>query len=250
MYRRRVILFIGFAASIAVLGHLARPFVSLDAANACEQWLREATLRQPVIAVGIAFVAYVLLTLIPGLAGKSVVFGWLLGFLPGLLVVNGGLTVAALIMFLLSRHLLRDAVECRFGWFIERLNRSLCERGSSYLLLLRLLHAPFTVTNYAAGATDIPLRRFWWTTQFGLLPGNVAFVLAGASLPSLNELAERGLWSFVNLPLFIGLTLMGLLPVTFHWFAGGRRPFRHEVCGEESQQNASTNDRGRIEAGP
>ncbi|MEX0819800.1 MAG: VTT domain-containing protein, partial [Pirellulaceae bacterium] len=140
-----------------------------------------------------------------------------LGFLPGLLVVNVGLTIAAVIMFLLSRYLVRDAVYSRLGWFIERLNRGLRAGQGGYLLILRLLHAPFTLTNYAVGTTNVGVRQFWWTTQLGLLPGNIAFVLAGASLPSLRELAQQGPWAFVNMPLLIGLTLIGLLPIVIRW---------------------------------
>jgi len=194
-----------------------REYLALETLIAREAWLRDAMDSRPVRTVAIAFVVYIVLSLIPGLAGKSVVFGWLLGFWKGLVVVNCGLTIAALTAFLISRHLIRDVVRDKLGWFMIRLRRRMRENDGTFLLTLRLLHAPFSVVNYAVGATDVTTRRFWWTTQLGLLPGNIAFVLAGASLPSLRELQEQGMWSIVNVPLLVGLTVVGFVPLAIRW---------------------------------
>ena len=208
-----------------------RPYVSLEALIAQEAWLRGAMNSKPIRTVAIAFVVYTLISLIPGLTGKSVVCGWLLGFTKGLIVTNFGLTIAALVAFFVSRYLIRDSVQRQLGWFIQRLDGGLHRSGVTYLLTLRLLHAPFTVTNYTIGATDVSVWRFWWTTQFGLLPGNIAFVLAGASIPSLRQLGEHGIWSIVNVPLLIGLTVIGFLPVAIRWAVQRNvRSSRHENC--------------------
>ncbi len=207
-----------------------RHYVGLETLVAHERWLREAIDARPIRAFAISFVVYIVMSLIPGLAGKSVVFGWLLGFVQGLIVVNFGLTVAAIAGLLLSRYLLRDLVEEHLSWFMLRLRRRTRPVDSTFLLTLRLLHAPFSVVNYALGATDVSVKRFWWTTQLGVLPGNIAFVLAGASLPSLRQLQEQGIWSIVNLPLLAGLTAAGFAPIVVRWAvqrnlqAGQRRP--------------------------
>jgi uncharacterized membrane protein YdjX (TVP38/TMEM64 family) len=88
--------------------------------------------------------------------------------------------------------------------------------GAFYLLTLRLAHAPFSIMNYAAGAgTDVPLRTFWWTTQFGLLPGNIVFVFAGTRLPDLEVLVKQGPLLLLDGPLIVALAATVFLP----WFA-------------------------------
>ena len=85
--------------------------------------------------------------------------------------------------------------------------------GALYLLTLRLAHAPFSIMNYAAGAgTDVSFRTFWWTTQLGLLPGNIVFVFAGTRLPSLEALVRRGPLSLLDGPMIIALAATVFLP--------------------------------------
>ena len=61
----------------------------------------------------IGFVLYAFLSLIPGTVGKAFVCGWVFGFLPAIILVDGALTLAALLTFFASRLLLRDAIESR-----------------------------------------------------------------------------------------------------------------------------------------
>ncbi len=229
--RSRVIGLACLLVAAVVLWLIAHHLVGLETLIEHELWLRETINAQPIRAFAIAFVVYFVMAMIPGLAGKSVIFGWLLGFLQGLIVVNVGLTIAALTAFLISRYLIRDAVEDHLGWFMTRLRRRTGRDDSTFLLTLRLLHAPFSVVNYAIGATDVSIRRFWWTTQLGVLPGNIAFVLAGASLPSLQQLRDQGIWSVINIPLLAGLTVAGFAPIAIRWAVQRNTgTHRHETC--------------------
>ena len=88
------ILLLVLAISLALFLVL-RHYVSLETMIEQEEWLRAASAAHPVLSLLVAFVVYVVISLIPGTTGKSLVFAWLFGFLPGLLLVNGGLTVAA-----------------------------------------------------------------------------------------------------------------------------------------------------------
>lgn len=158
-----------------------------------DQRLRETIHTRPTLSLACGFFLYLVLSLIPGTAGKSIVVGWFFGVLRGMLIVNISMTIAAIATFTAARYLLKDAVLARWGRYMGPLNAHLAGDGATYLLTLRLAHAPFTILNYAAGAvTPVPLRTFWWTTQLGLLPGNFVFVFAGTRLPSLNELMDRG----------------------------------------------------------
>ena len=67
--------------------------------------------------------------------------------------------------------------------------------------------------NYAAGAgTEVPFRTFWWTTQLGLLPGNIVFVFAGTRLPGLKILVQRGPISLLDGPMIAALIATVFLP--------------------------------------
>ena len=241
MTLRKFFVLLVVAAITLALFLAVRHYVTLEALIGQEEWLRSVTAANPVASLLIAFAAYVTISLIPGTTGKSLVFAWLFGFLPGLLLVNGGLTVAAIIAFLLSRYIFQQAVHRRCGNLMRRIDRRLDEADGLFLLTLRLVHAPYTLTNYAAGATDVSLWRFWWTTQLGLLPGNVVFAYAGANLPSLRELARQGFWSLVNFPLLAGLTAVALLPVAIRWSMKrlSARRDRHRTCNEVSREETT-----------
>jgi uncharacterized membrane protein YdjX (TVP38/TMEM64 family) len=78
------------------------------------------------------------------------------------------------------------------GWQLNRLvqhraidiaDERLRERGWVAILSLRLIPAvPFSVINYAAGASAVGLAPYTWATVAGLLPGTAAVVILGDAL--------------------------------------------------------------------
>ena len=64
------------------------------------------------------------MSLIPGSFGKAFVCGWVFGFWPAPILVDGALTIAALVTFFVSRFLLRDAIVSRFGVCLEVFRRN------------------------------------------------------------------------------------------------------------------------------
>lgn len=184
-----------------------------NALVAHESQLRSRIRECPVKGALCGFVVYTLLCFVPGAGGKSLVMGWLFGFWSALVQVNFGLTIAALTTFWVSRHLIYEAVHRRLGRRVAQLDQAMTVDGPFYLFAMRVLHAPYTITNYALGATSIRSRDFWWATQLGMIPGNVLFVYAGASCPSLSELSQRGIWSILNAPLLLAATAIALAPL-------------------------------------
>jgi uncharacterized membrane protein YdjX (TVP38/TMEM64 family) len=77
------------------------------------------------------------------------------------------------------------------------------------------------------GLTKLPTLTFWWISQLGMLPGTIVFVLAGASAPSLKEIAERGLASLLDWRLVGALALLGILPLVIRWVLRRRLPASH-----------------------
>jgi len=152
---------------------------------------------------------------LPGAAILSLAAGALFGVVQGTLYVVSGATIGAVLAFLVSRTLLRDWVSRKFGGRMEAIDRGLRESGLSYLLFLRLVPAfPFFLVNLACGITGIPLRTYALGTFFGIMPGSLVFINAGASLATIESVGQvaspRVLGSFALLGLF------ALLPTIIH----------------------------------
>jgi uncharacterized membrane protein YdjX (TVP38/TMEM64 family) len=210
---RRALIFVAFVCVLVALSLVLRRFVSLDVLIEEETRLRESLARHPWIGLGIGFLAYLVASLIPGLAGKAMVVGWFYGFWQALIVVNIGLTIAALVTFSASRYFFHDFVASRYGRRLARVNDALEREGVTYLFAARVLHTPFSLTNYVMGVTRIRPRSFWWATQLGILPGNILFVYAGCQVPTLEELAEQGYLSLLSPGLIVAFVALSVLPL-------------------------------------
>lgn len=236
--KRRLIALSLFLVMLGLLYAVFHRFASVEEMVAYESRLRGYVDRYPVLSLVGGLIAYVLMSLIPGTGGKAIIAGWLFGFWGGLVVVNVGLTIAALITFYAVRYLFQDIVHERFSGLIRRVDQALQEDGPLYLLTLRLLHAPYTLTNYASGATMVEARTFWWTTQVGMLPGSIVFVLAGSQLPTLQEVIDQHPLRLVNVPMLIAVTLVALLPVGIRWLLRSNARTRGLVEGEQHQDHS------------
>jgi uncharacterized membrane protein YdjX (TVP38/TMEM64 family) len=182
-----------------------------------EQSLREQVASHPVLSWCIGVFTYFAISLIPGTAGKSVVYGWLFGFWKALAMVELGLTAAAVVSFLCGRFLARDIVRRKWRSRLRIASRRFMRDGAFYLLALRLSHAPFTLVNYGAGALKIPLSTFCWTTFVGILPGTIAFTFAGTRVPSLSIVAEQGIWALLDVSLLLAVMIVAVLPLILHY---------------------------------
>lgn len=207
---------IAVIAGLAVIAFTMSRYTSIAWLAQNDARLRDGISQYPMTSFFLAFFIYLMLSLLPGIAGKSIVFGWLFGMLRGILIVNFALVAAAVISFVLCRHYLRDVIQSRFALYLQPIQARMKSDGAWYLLLLRFAHAPFSFTNYAAGAgTEVPLRTFWWTTQLGLLPGNIVFVYAGARLPTLEEFVRVGPLGLLDGPMIAALLSTVICPICF-----------------------------------
>jgi len=217
---RQILLRILASAAIVMiivsLGLIAQRYSSMELLLRYESKIKEFVRINPVQSWFIGFVVYMSLSLIPGTVGKSFVCGWLFGFWPATILVDGALTLAALVTFFASRFLFCDAIASRFGVYVEMFRRNSESNIGFYLLMLRLLHTPFSFVNYVAGATSVvPAMTFWWTTQFGLLPATMIFVYAGTQIPSLATIADRGVLALLDAKLIIALLAPAILTAVF-----------------------------------
>ncbi len=177
-----------------------------------ENSLRNHIALAPVLSWFVGLLIYVGLTLIPGTAGKSIVFGWLFGFVAALILVEIGLTAAAILSFLIGRFVVKQLIDRRWQIRLRMISQRFSQDGAFYLLWLRLAHTPLTLVNYGAGATNIPLVTFWWTTHLGILPSAAVFTFIGSRIPSIRAVIEQGAWAIVDPPLLIVLAVTTFLP--------------------------------------
>jgi uncharacterized membrane protein YdjX (TVP38/TMEM64 family) len=215
--KRKLALLLTAVIVLTGVAWLTREHLSLHQMATQELQLRRAIWAWPWISFAAALVVYYLASLVPGTSGKSIVVGWLFGLWRGVLVVDLALTAAAVTCFLLSRYAVRDLVVTRWRAFLSRLDRAFAENAVFYLLTLRMMHVPFTLVNYGAGASDVPTSTFAWTTAVGLLPGTLLFVFLGTQIPTLRELATDGAGHLLDPGLVGALVGMGFLPLAARW---------------------------------
>jgi len=168
--------------------------------------------QHPYLGFAVGLIASFLLSLVPGLAGKSLVIAWLYGFWRSLLIVNISMSAAALVEFWITRYCFRDDIEARFGAYVQHMNSAIERDGPFYLFSGRVAHVPYTLTNCLMGATSMRWVGFWWATQLGLLPTNIVYCYAGSRLPALHEIAEHGLGRIFTPQIILAFVAIGIFP--------------------------------------
>ncbi len=214
--RVKILTFAILAIAVAVTGYLFRNSLSLESLAQQETVLRNWRETNPVLVFALAILLYVAVAglAIPGAAALSLVYGWYFGFWPALIVVSFSSTIGATISFLVSRFLLRDSIQSRFGQRLQAFNENLEKEGLFYLFTLRLIPAfPFFMINLVMGLTPIKTWTFWWVSQIGMLPGTAVFVWAGSAVPSLQVLAEQGVSGILNWKIIVAFALLGVFPL-------------------------------------
>jgi len=121
----------------------------------------------------------------PLLAGAA---GLVFGTAGGTAVAIAAATAAASLAFTISRRGGAGAVRELAGERVHRRMDWVEGRGFVGVLYLRLLPAmPFTVINYAAGLTHLPLRTFAAATLIGVAPRAYAYATLGGHLRDLDS---------------------------------------------------------------
>jgi uncharacterized membrane protein YdjX (TVP38/TMEM64 family)/thioredoxin reductase len=139
------------------------------------------------------FVVYVAVTgaSLPGAAVLTLAAGAIFGLVTGLVLVSFASTIGASLAFLLSRYLLRDMVQSRFGASLRSINKGIDKEGAFYLFAMRLVPAfPFFVINLVMGLTRLRLWTFFWVSQVGMLAGTLVYVNAGTQLAQIDSPEE------------------------------------------------------------
>ncbi len=186
-------------------------YLTLESLKQSQQDFAAFKTQSPLLVAAAAFVAYVLVTALslPGALVMTLAMGALFGLLWGTLLVSFASTIGATLAFLVSRFVLRDAVQQRFGDKLKAINEGIARDGALYLFTLRLVPVfPFFLINLLLGLTPMKTRTFYWVSQVGMLAGTLVFVNAGTQLAALQSLS-----GILSPGLLLSFALLGVFPL-------------------------------------
>jgi len=192
-------------------------YISIEELAEQESRVRAYISLNPWHSFIVGFGIYATLALVPGTGGKAIVYGWLFGFWKAVAIVTVGLTLAAMVIFSLSRYLFQESIEHHYTSFVALMNKHIEKEGAYYLLALRMAHVPYSIVNPVSGASRVRTWTFCWTTIVGLLPANIIWVYVGTRLPSIRELVSSGPGSLIDTPLIVALVGCAALPHLIRW---------------------------------
>ena len=165
----------------------------------------------PIRAAAIFFIAYILVTglSLPGAAIATLVGGSIFGLLWGTVLVSFASVIGACCAFLVSRHILRDTIQSRYGDRLRKINEGCKKDGAVYLFTLRMVPLiPFFLINLLMGLTPMRLGMFFIVSQIGMLPATIVYVNAGMQIAKIDSLG-----SVLSPALIASFVLLGILPL-------------------------------------
>ncbi|MDH3258049.1 MAG: TVP38/TMEM64 family protein [Deltaproteobacteria bacterium] len=208
---------IGIVALILVLIaafkilHLDQYF-TLSYIKASQEKFQAIYLENRALVIGSYMAIYILVTSLslPGAAVMTLLGGALFGLGVGTIVVSFASTIGATFACFVSRYLLQNWVQGKFGDKLKTVNEGVEKEGLFYLFTLRLIPVfPFFMINLVMGLTKMRLRTFYWVSQLGMLPGTMVYVNAGKELAKIDSL--KGI---LSPGLIISFVILGLFPIT------------------------------------
>jgi pyruvate/2-oxoglutarate dehydrogenase complex dihydrolipoamide dehydrogenase (E3) component/uncharacterized membrane protein YdjX (TVP38/TMEM64 family) len=213
-------------------------YLQLSVVQARMEELQTWYADNPLLAGFAYFCVYVAVTglSVPGAAVMTLAGGALFGFWYALLLVSFGSSIGATVAFLVSRTLLRDWVQARFGRQLQALNSGFAKDGAFYLFTLRLVPVfPFFLINLVMGLLPIGTWRYYWVSQIGMLPATAVYVNAGTQLGQLDSLS-----GIVSAPLLLSFVLLGLFPLLARGLVGYLQR-RRALAGWQRPESFDTN---------
>lgn len=210
MTRHKLLLLLLIATAIgAFFAFDLGRFLNIDFFKAQQAAIEAYRQTHPLLTASVFFLVYVAVTglSLPGAAVMTLVAGAIFGLFWGTVIVSFASTIGATLAFLVSRWLLRESVQRRFGDRLRTINNGMAKDGAFYLFALRLVPIfPFFVINLVMGLTPIRTWTFYWVSQVGMLAGTVVYVNAGTQLAQIDSvggiLSPAILGSFALLALF------------------------------------------------
>jgi len=197
-------------------------YLSLDYIKDSQQRFQTLYAEKTATVIAVYMLVYILATSLslPGAAVLTLAGGALFGLLVGMVVVSFASTIGATLACFVSRFVLQDWVQRRFGQRLATVNQGVEREGSFYLFTLRLVPIfPFWMINLVMGLTRMKLRTFFWVSQVGMLPGTLVYVNAGRELGRIDSLG-----GILSPGLISSFVLLGIFPLAtkkiMAWYRG------------------------------
>ncbi|MBQ0758399.1 MAG: FAD-dependent oxidoreductase [Zhongshania sp.] len=211
MIKKIVFVSLIVAAVISFFALGFNEYLSLEGVKQLQVDLASWRADRPVLLAMILFSSYVLIAALslPGAAVMTLLVGAIFGLGWGLLIASFASSIGATLAFLMTRYVLRDTIQRRFGERLKSINDGVTREGSFYLFSLRLVPVfPFFLINMLMALTPIKLRQFYWVSQLGMLPGTLVYVNAGSQLSELTSLS-----GILSPSLLFSFVLLGVFPL-------------------------------------
>lgn len=186
-------------------------FLTLEYLKESQNQFTQLYSSNPILVLSCYLLIYVLVTALslPGAVIMTLAGGGLFGLVTGTIVVSFASSIGATLACFVSRYLLRDWVQKKFGKKLSPINNGIEQEGGFYLFTMRLVPAfPFFLINLAMGVTKIPLFQYYWVSQLGMLPGTVVYVNAGKELAKVESLS-----GILSPSLILSFALLGIFPL-------------------------------------
>jgi pyruvate/2-oxoglutarate dehydrogenase complex dihydrolipoamide dehydrogenase (E3) component/uncharacterized membrane protein YdjX (TVP38/TMEM64 family) len=243
---RRILLLVVVALGIvAFFAFDLDRFLSLEQLKHSQATFTELHARSPLQLALAYFAVYVAATAlsVPGAAIITLAGGAIFGLFWGTVLVSFASSIGATLAFLVSRFVLRDGIQARFGDRLKEINRGIEKDGAFYLFTLRLIPVvPFFVINLVMGLTRMKTITFYWVSQLGMLAGTLVYVNAGTQLARVDSLQD-----ILSPALLASFVLLGLFPLIARWMVGVVR--RRQVYARWKGQRPRRFDRNLIVIG-
>jgi len=187
-------------------------YLSLSYIKESQEGFRRLYGEHRIIVISAYMAIYILVTSLslPGAAVMTLAGGALFGLALGTVLVSFASTIGATLACIVSRFILRDWVQKKAGDKFRTVNEGIEKEGSFYLFTLRLIPVfPFWLINLVMGLTKIPIGRYYWVSQAGMLPGTLVYVNAGKELGKIDSLS-----GILSPGLIVSFIILGLFPLT------------------------------------
>ncbi len=187
-------------------------YLSLDYLKASQEKFHQLyqSHRFAVIAAYMGIYIAVTALSLPGAAVMTLAGGGLFGLVVGTITVSFASTIGATLACVVSRFLLQDWVQGKFGDKLATINAGIEKEGAFYLFSLRLVPVfPFFVINLLMGLTKMRLFTFFWVSQIGMLAGTIVYVNAGRQLAQIDSLS-----GILSPGVLVSFAVLGLFPIT------------------------------------
>lgn len=177
-----------------------------------KQAVIDAYYRSNPVKTGLIYVfIYIAVTSIslPTSAIMTLTGGAIFGLLWGTMLASIASTSGAVIAFLSSRFVFRDAIQKRFSDKLTSVNKGIEKDGAVYLFTMRLVPIfPYFIINPVMGLTPIRTITFSFITLIGMLPASIVFVNAGTQIARITQPGD-----VMSPELIASLVLLGIFPL-------------------------------------